>query len=269
LKKQISIIGCGWLGFSLAKSLINKGYSIKGSTTSKDKLQSLKDSSIDAYNILLNEKEIIGDVSGFLSKSEIVIINIPPGLRKNPTKNHVNELMHLISKIELQHVKRVIYISSTSVFKDDYDFPKITENTKPNAISNNGKQLIKIENLLQNNPNFKTTILRFGGLFDNERHPSKYLSGKLNVLNPEAPINLIHKHDCIEIIEALIQNDISNITLNAVYPDNTDKKTYYNNYCKLHNLSPIAFNSSKKSKGKIIDSTKLVQLLNYTFKQVP
>ncbi|MDC1274067.1 SDR family NAD(P)-dependent oxidoreductase, partial [Flavobacteriaceae bacterium] len=35
---KIGIIGCGWLGLPLAKSLISNNYKVKGSTTRKNKL---------------------------------------------------------------------------------------------------------------------------------------------------------------------------------------------------------------------------------------
>ena len=35
--KKIGILGCGWLGFSLAKSLIGDGYEVHGSSTSIEK----------------------------------------------------------------------------------------------------------------------------------------------------------------------------------------------------------------------------------------
>ena len=39
---KISILGCGWLGLPLAKALIENGFSVKGSTTSTDKLTALE-----------------------------------------------------------------------------------------------------------------------------------------------------------------------------------------------------------------------------------
>jgi nucleoside-diphosphate-sugar epimerase len=269
LKQRISVIGCGWLGLSLAEHLISEGYAVKGSTTSSDKLKLLKEHQIEGFIVNLNETKISGDYSNFLSESDTVIINIPPGLRKNPNKNHVDEIRHLIAAVEEHHIKQVLYISSTSVFKDEAHFPKITDNTEPNAISNNGKQLIAIEKLFQNNSNFKATILRFGGLFDDQRHPSKFLSGRSNVKNPEAPINLIHKEDCIQIITAILKNKLWNKALNAVYPLHTDKKTYYSDYCRRLSIPVPEYNTTKKSEGKVIQNNTLVQLLNYTFKQTP
>ena len=269
MKTQISIIGCGWLGLPLAKTCIEEGFSINGSTTSKDKLDDLKAFQIKPFLISLNASEISGNYSEFLTGSDTVIINIPPGLRRNPTKNHVAEIKHLMLEIEKHAVKNVLYISSTSVFENEANFPIITSKTLPNGTSNIAKQLIEIEQMLQENSNFNTTILRFGGLIDDERHPSNFLAGRDNVSNPNAPINLIHKTDCISIIITILKKQLWNISVNAAYPKHTTKKDYYSNCCKQKNLPPPSFNYSQESKGKIIDSSILVQLLNYRFKVKP
>jgi nucleoside-diphosphate-sugar epimerase len=265
-KHQISIIGCGWLGMPLAKHFVEKGYVIKGSTTSSNKLSSMRVNGISPYLIQLNEIKIKGLISDFLEGSDTVIINIPPGLRKNPNKNHVEALRQLIQQIEKQHIKQVLYIGSTSVYKDQTHFPTITEKDSPNAKSESGKQLIAIEDLLKQNSNFKTTILRFSGLFDDNRHPGKFLSGKNNISNPEAPVNLIHKTDCIAIIFQLIENGIWNQTFVATNPYHPTKKNYYSKYCAAHNLPLPSFEISTPSEGKQIDASKLVQLLKYKFK---
>jgi nucleoside-diphosphate-sugar epimerase len=267
LQRQISIIGCGWLGLPLAESLIQRNIKIKGSTTTESKVKILKEVGIDPFLIRLGEGELIGDCSEFLSGSDTLIINIPPGLRSHPKKSHVEEVKPLIDAIKLSGIQYVIYISSISVYKNDSNFTKITEDCSPNATSNAAVQLRAIENLLQNSNRFKTTIIRLGGLFDQDRHPARYLSGKTNVLNPDAPINLIHKNDCIHIIEATLKADLWDITLNAVYPHHPKKREYYEMYCKKHQLVPPTFNSIKKSEGKTIDSSKLVQLLNYKFEE--
>ncbi len=269
LKEKISVIGCGWLGFPLAEHLVSEGFEVKGSTTSSDKLELLTKHYIEGYLIQLNETKILGNYSAFLANSETIIINIPPGLRKKPTKSHTTEIRHLIAAIEEQNIKNVLYINSSSVFKDESHFPEITNKTLPNAVSDSAKQLIEIERILLNNTNFNTTILRFGGLFDDERHPAKYLSGKTHISNPEAPINLIHKEDCIQIITAILKNKLWNIALNAVYPSHPNKKTYYSAYCERQHIPLPEFDYCTKSKGKIVNSSKLVQLLNYTFKHAP
>ena len=58
---RVSILGCGWYGSALAKSLIDKGIIVKGSTTSPEKLLALKASGIPAYliNIAIGENSMI------------------------------------------------------------------------------------------------------------------------------------------------------------------------------------------------------------------
>ena len=269
MKTQISVIGCGWLGLDLAKQLIEEGFVVKGSTTSSDKLQALKKQSIEPFLVRLDPLGISGDYSRFLSGSETVIINIPPGLRKNPDKNHVSEIRHLMHAIEAESIKNVLYISSTSVFENEENFPIITAETAPNATSKVAKQLIAIEVMLQENPNFKTTILRFGGLFNKERHPARMLEGRNNLSNPEAPLNLIHKTDCISIILCILKKQLWSVTLNAAYPKHPNKKTYYSEYCKAAGLALPMYKTSEESKGKLIESKILVQLLNYSFQIEP
>ena len=56
--KQISILGCGWLGMPLAKSLLEKGFSVKGSTTSLEKISAIQSNGIQPFQIELSETEI-------------------------------------------------------------------------------------------------------------------------------------------------------------------------------------------------------------------
>lgn len=264
--KQISILGCGWLGFPLAKHLLQKGNAIKGSTTTKSKLDLLKSEGILPYLILLYANELPRNSDAFLENSEILIINIPPGLRGNSIENFVAKMENLIPLIEKSSVKKVIFISSTSVYADENQV--VTEETFPRPETKSGKQLLTVENLLLQNPHFQTTILRFGGLIGKDRNPIKFLSGRNNVENPEAPINLIHQMDCIEIIQTIIDKEIWNTILNAVAPFHPTRKKYYTQKALELGLVPPQFNENGHSRGKTVSSKKLIQLLNFQFKKI-
>ncbi len=71
---KISILGCGWLGFPLAKALIENDFSVKGSTTSTDKIGLLENAGIAPFLIELGENEINGNIDEFLEKSQVLII---------------------------------------------------------------------------------------------------------------------------------------------------------------------------------------------------
>ncbi|MCF6131572.1 SDR family oxidoreductase [Flavobacterium wongokense] len=261
--KQISILGCGWLGLPLAKSLIGKGFSVKGSTTSADKIAVLKDVGIEAFQIEVSESRITGGMDSFLKNSEILIIDIPPKLKNVSSENFVKKIQNLIPFIEKSTIRKVVFISSTSVYGDDNS--DITEATKPQPDTESGKQLLEAERLLQSNSDFKTMVIRFGGLIGENRHPIHFLAGKQNIENPKAPVNLIHQADCIGIIEKIIELDCRSETFNAVAPFHPTRKEYYIQKAIELGLPLPGFAEETTSFGKIIDCSLLEKTLNYKF----
>jgi nucleoside-diphosphate-sugar epimerase len=271
-RKKISILGIGWLGFPLAKKLIEKGYNVKGSTTSVNKLDLLQANDIQPFQIELSEKEIKGNIEAFLNDSEFLIIDIPPKLRSNPTDNFVEKIKFLTSYIENSTVKNVLFVSSTSVYADVFPIAEIDENSIPNPDSESGKQLLQTEEFLLSNENFQTIILRFGGLIGEDRHPIKFLAGKTNVENPDAPVNLIQQEDCIAIIiEMLNQVQHDGVAINSIFnvvaPQHPTRKDYYTKKALELNLPLPTFAKNSESKGKIISSEKLENTLRYSFQK--
>ena len=276
MNRKISILGCGWLGLPLAKSLLSKGYEVKGSTTSESKLDVLKNAGISPFQIQLEEHQIIGNIEDFLKETDVLVIDIPPGLRREVATSNgmtfVNKVKTLIPFIENSGIKKVIFVSSTSVYGDSFPIVEITEETNPNPDTESGKQLVIAETLLQSNLNFKTTVIRFGGLLGDDRHPIKFLAGRTNIENPEAPVNMIQREDCIGIIEKtldLAQNDNWewNQTFNAVAPQHPTRKAYYHKKAEIFNLPLPTFVEDSESKGKIISSKKVETILGYSFQK--
>lgn len=256
-------MGCGWLGFPLAESLINKGYTVHGSTTSISKKEVLHAADIQPFVLKLSEDRIEGDITSFLKNTTILIINIPPKLRKERSENFVSKISTLIKKIQESSVEKILFISSTSVYNNDNTI--VSEVTMANPETESGRQLLEVEQLLQNNPNFKTSVVRFGGLIGAGRHPVNFLSGRTNVKNPEAPVNLIHLNDCIGIITAIIEKNYWGEVFNGVYPHHPAKKEYYTKKTIEKNITVPKFNESEVSTGKTVISEKVSMLLNYKF----
>ncbi|MBP6557110.1 MAG: SDR family oxidoreductase [Flavobacterium sp.] len=265
--KNISILGCGWMGLPLAKSLIANGFLVKGSTTSLEKISLLQNAGIDAFQIALSENKISGEIVSFLSNSEILLIDIPPKLRGNASENFVAKIKTLLPFIEKSTIQRVIFVSSTSVYADKNPSTalRVTESNKPQPDTESGKQLVEAEQILQSHSNFKTTVVRFGGLIGEDRHPILFLAGRQNIENPEAPINLIHQTDCIGIIERIIEKDCFGETFNSVTPFHPSRKEYYTQKAKALGLSMPEFDENKPSVGKTVLSDKVETFLGYEF----
>jgi nucleoside-diphosphate-sugar epimerase len=260
---QISILGCGWLGLPLAEALLANEFLVKGSTTSESKLAILEKLAIQPFLIALSEDKPIGDFANFLKNSSILIIDIPPKLRGIEKENFVSKIKNIIPFVEKSTIENVLFVSSTSVYGEAKQ--TISENTTPKPDTESGKQLLETESLLQSNHNFKTTILRFGGLIGEDRNPTKFMAGKVNIENPETPINFIHQEDCIGIILKIIATDSWNEIYNGVSPFHPTRENYYTQKATELGLPLPQFDHSKRSVQKLILSDKVETVLGYNF----
>ena len=273
---KISILGCGWLGLPLAKALLAKGIQINGSTTTVEKLSLLQSENINPFLIdvpsIIDEDSLdminfSSSINSFLQGSETLIIDIPPKLRNvsatTDEKTFVKKIAALIPFIEKSTVQNLIFVSSTSVYGENQG--TVDELTIPLPETESGKQLLECESLFKSNSNFKTTILRFGGLIGSDRQPGKYLAGRENLENPDSPVNLIHQQDCIGIILKIIETDSWNEIFNAVSPFHPSRESYYSQKAAALNLPLPKFDHSKPSVGKLIENNKIINLLKYTF----
>jgi nucleoside-diphosphate-sugar epimerase len=261
--ETISILGCGWLGLPLGLYLVKKGYKVKGSTTAPDKLKLIKEKDIEPYLIVLNP-EIHGEHFDEFLNCDALVIDFPPERREDIVDYHRDQIESLISAIRSGTVKHVIFTSSTSVYPDANG--EAFEDPEPKPTKSSGKALLKAENLLRECHKFETTIIRFGGLIGYDRMPGRFLAGKKNLAGGDAPVNLIHRDDCIQIIYKIIRNNIWGETFNACADCHPTRNQYYTQQAELIGLTPPTFNESDSCNYKIVSNKKLKKLLNYEFK---
>ena len=264
MNKRIGVIGCGWLGFPLAEDLLKSGYPLKGTTTSTSKLAKLKLAGIEAYKVKLEEDKIEGDIEGFLSQLQTLIINIPPGLRGKKNSSYVAKIKLLLSKIEKTTIKNIVFVSSTSVYGDLEG--NVTEDDIPKPKTESGKQLLQCEEHILKSKISNTAIIRFGGLISEDRHPITHLSGKKDLKNGDALVNLIHRNDCIHMIKTIVEKEYWNTIFNGVYPQHPTRKEYYTAEAVKRGLVPPEFAlSSTKTTKKIIISKNFLNKLNFLY----
>lgn len=264
MKKQISILGCGWLGLPLARNLISEGFSVHGSTTRASQLPHLQDSGINPFRILLHEDHLDGDLNEFVAGSDVLLIDIPPGLRADPSRNFPAVIKTLLTELRPTGIKHLLFISSTSVFPDNNQV--FTEDDAPEPTSVSGRQLLEAEELIRSESR-QNSILRFGGLLGPDRHPVNYLAGRQDLPGGNQKVNLIHLEDCIGIITTIIEKDAWGHTFHGVAPFHPTKEDYYQASAKRSGLPLPEFNQNGGDhSGKQIDSRKTRHTLGYSFK---
>lgn len=243
--KTYSILGCGWLGLPLAKLFIDGGITVKGSTTSEEKLVLLKEKGITPYLINIDEQ---GAFQDFLD-ADVLLIMI--------TSKQLEAYENLIDEIEKSVVKKVVFISSTSVYpRNNKDYTEEDE-TIDSLLSN-------VENLFRVNSHFKTTIIRFAGLFGGKRQPGNWFKDK-KIPQPNGFVNMIHREDCMAIISKIIKDDVFGETFNACANHHPTRKDFYINAKQSLGKPTPVFDDSQPLQYKTINPTKLMKRLNYKF----
>jgi nucleoside-diphosphate-sugar epimerase len=258
----ISILGCGWLGLPLAKALAVKKFNVKGSVTSPEKFEALRRNDVLPYHLVLGAADIMLDDPRFF-ETDLLIVSIPPRRTEDVERVFPARIAQLIHYLEKYRVQRVLFISSTSVYPETVGIAKEENVILPDKAS--GRALIEAENLLIRNENFKTTVVRFGGLIGADRNPAGFLTRQKGIIDGSKPVNLIHRDDCILIIIGLIDQEVWEGIFNACCPQHPGKKEFYETASEISGIPAPVFGEGSSSFGKIVDSTKLIARLNYSF----
>lgn len=257
----VSIIGCGWFGLQLGKTLLNAGYTVKGATTTAEKLNAIKEERIEPFLIRISaEQEYISDASFFVC--DVLVITIPPKVHLHGGEDYLLTQKRLIELVLKHGSKKIIFISSTSVYGDVSS--QVDEDTTPAPDTLSGQVLLQAENGYTSVNAFQTTVLRFGGLVGPGRDPGKFFAGKENIANGLAPVNLIHLEDCVGITKQVINKDFFGATINACSPHHPARKDFYTHASQQSGLTLPQFKEELIS-WKVVNSKIIPHQLSYEF----
>ncbi len=256
--KTISILGCGWYGLPMAKSLIKQGYNLKGSTTTEAKLNVLVDANVKPY-LVDTEKEIFNEE---FFACDLLIISIPPKVNSGQLP-YPDKIKNIAAVAEKAGVKQIILISSTGIYQDGNFI--VDEMVEPQPNTPSGIALKQAEAILLSNNAFTTTIIRFAGLIGPNRNLAKHFAGKADIANGNAPINLIHLDDCLGLTQSIINQKAFGKIYHGVTPDHPTRKAFYSQACISSGFEPAFFNDELLS-WKQVESKNVPEILAYKFK---
>jgi len=237
--KTLTILGTGWLGFALAKSLRDK-FQVKVSIRTNEKKDQMINEGFIPY--LLNE-ENLKNLDELLA-SDYVFINFPP----SKSNNYLNFLNNIYSHKNISSIKKLIFVSSTSIYPNEQ-----TIFNEDYEIKNSISQLVyESEKLVENKTD---VIFRCSGLMGEARIAGKYFAGK-TLDSEDVKVNYVHRNDVIKATLFVIQNDINGVfnLCSAKHP--TRKEVYLSN-AKKYNFEKPIFKNKKEYKNRIIDGSKI------------
>lgn len=260
---RIAIMGAGWLGRPLGQALVKQGHLVNASTTSPEKMIELKADGMAPYLIKAEASGITGtDVDDFFD-AEVLILNIPPGGRRNPNveQDHPRQIQQILAKATKSGVQKLVFISSTSVYGNTNE--RVTEETPTQPSTASGRALVAAEQLVQQQSG-ANTIVRMSGLVGGERQAGRFFAGKKEVPNGSAPINFIHRKDAVQVILAILEQKAWGEIFNACADEHPEKAVFYAAQAKKQGYEPPTFLPGK-SNYKTISNQKLKQQLGYKF----
>lgn len=263
-KADISVMGCGWLGLPLAESLVRSGRRVNGSTTSEQKLDVLHQSGINPFLINLSDPLVDLQALDDFLQAEVLVLNIPPKLRADGGESYLQQMAVLHKALLASPVSRVLFVSSTSVYPElnrvvSEEDTSFTDELDPDNV------LLKAERMFQHSENWVCTVVRFSGLAGGDRQPGRFLAGKRDLPNGDAPVNMIHLDDCLSILERIIAQEKWGQVYNACADGHPSRREFYEAATKALGLEAPTFRDMEETHFKLISNQKLKDDLAYVF----
>ena len=202
--KKIGIIGCGWLGFRMAK-YFGSTNEIYATTTSDEKVKTLSEQGFQTFKIDFDADEFLKSTEFWLNL-DVIIITIP--FSKSADLEVLRKRFGNLNAFIKDFDKPIFLMSSIGIY------PQIEQEITENNLDENllNPNIFGIENLMKKNfP--QINILRLGGLMGDDRYLSKY-----KIQEPKQIVNHIHFEDISRIVETMINENLQSKTYNLAAP---------------------------------------------------
>ncbi len=259
----VAVLGCGWLGLPLAKHLLAAGHRVLGTTTSPEQLPLLAADGIEAQLLQLGSDFSAADevrLTSLLSQATILVLNVPP--RAAVAGGYPQLLRPVHRAVAAARVQAVLFVSTTGVYPDE---PRLMRETEAVSTRDAASDVLRTEgHFVPRYGQWKSTVVRLGGLIGPGRAPGRFLAGRQNLPQGDAPTNLLHLTDAVGVLSTIISQDIWGHTFNVCAQSHPLRREFYPAAATYIGLEPPTFQNGGTS-NKIIDSSRLRNLVPYPF----
>jgi nucleoside-diphosphate-sugar epimerase len=257
MPKKIAVVGLGWLGFPVGLHFIAKGFQVVGTTRSEEKKQDLATKGI--HSVCWDSKSGAHfPVNAIFDETDICLLNFPPG-KFTDLDEYRAHLVQVVTSFPVS--TRFIFISTTGVYPENMEVAR--EDNYQWSMNNETNHIAKAEEGLSELLGNRLSIIRMAGLIGPNRHPAKFFAGRTDISNGNAPVNLIHLNDCIQLIDAVVSKECWGEIINGCATDHPSRGAYYSYACEKFGFEKVSF--LVEGKGKFVDNTKSKSLMSITY----
>ncbi|NNN43841.1 MULTISPECIES: NAD(P)H-binding protein [unclassified Vibrio] len=226
--QRIAIIGAGWLGLPLALHLQQAGHWVCASRTSQQRLIELEAKGITGFVCQLPQAEALAETL-IHNRCDTLIGCFPPGFRVQQGTQYMASWQTLVAQAKRAQVKKIIMISSTSVYpnqaKEMLESDASLSLTKHNDLFSEKANILLAAEQSVIDSGIDYTLLRCSGLIGPNRHPARF-AARLSQVSDLAPANMLHLIDAIRAIDFSLQH-LSHQVVNVTTPNTVSKAVFY------------------------------------------
>ncbi len=226
---QVLIVGCGYLGSVVARSLVSQGHTVFATTRSQEKARTLSQTlQVQTLVVDLLDPHSLEDLPAVDAVVHCVAYDRRSGHSRQAVS--VQGLRNLLKALPTS-VRWVVSTSSTSVYglANPQD---VTEETPPDPATEAGRVCLEAESVITEQAHrFQAcVILRLSGLYGPGRiiRRDSLLRGEPIATNPDAWLNLVHIDDAAAaVVAALKSPNLTGLQLVNVTDDQPGPRRRY------------------------------------------
>ena len=259
----VAVLGCGWLGLPLAQALRAQGHRVLGTTTTPEQVPVLQAAGIEPHLLQLgadftavHEARLLA----LLRQANILVLNVPP--RSAIAGGYPQLLRPVHRAVAAARLKAFLFVSTTGVYPDEVRLMR-----EQDAISTRdaASDVLRTEgHFVPRYGQWQSTVVRLGGLIGPDRAPGRFLAGRRDLTQGDAPVNLLHLTDAVGVLSTIIRDQVWGHTLNVCALSHPARREFYPAAAAYMGLEPPTFRPEPR-RGKTIDSSLLRRLVGYEF----
>ena len=261
----VAIVGCGWLGTALARHLLAAGHAVVGTTTTPAQLAVLAEMGVRPHLLQLGPDfgpAAHETLRGVLQSAGVLVLNVPPRAAAAGTYPALLRPVH--RAVAAAGIGHVLFVSSTSVYPDE---PRTMREADAFSNRDAASDVLRAEgHFVPRYGQWQSTVVRLGGLIGPGRAPGRFLAGRQDLAQGNAPVNLLHLTDAVGVLAAIIRHGAWGHTFNAAAAEHPLRRDFYPAAARYLGLEPPTFRPETGPTGKTIDSGLLRRTVPYGFR---
>ena len=260
----VLVLGCGWLGMALARSLAAAGHQVLGTTTSPDNLPIMEAAGIQPHILRLGSDfgaPADALLHRLLSAADVLVLNVPP--RAAAAGAYPTLLRPVHRAVAAAGIRHVLLVSSTSVYPNE---ARVMRETDAVSTRDAASDVLRAEgHFVPRYGQWKSTVVRLGGLIGPDRAPGRFLAGRHDLPQGNAPVNLVHLTDVVGVLSSILEHGAWGHTFNVCANQHPLRRDFYPAAAQYLKLESPTFKNETDVSGKTIDSSLVRSILPYQF----